>query len=148
MSAHIAMEDINTEEIDKTTTELPRYELLMWVYAHFCFKFYQDSFPKGYLNIWLEDSNIDADFIHRHTEGYVSGFKLVDIRNNEDGKPGTNIIFQIDKSHSALIPHIDIKPGESVLCFQDCDFSCEMRVSFRPSIDDTSGMVQLFGWVI
>ena len=121
---------------------------LGWVNTHFTFVLNQTVFTKGYLNIWLEYSNIDADFIHRHIDGFVSGLQLVDIRNREGGVSGTNLIYRIYTEDTASIPDMEIHPGESVIGLQDCDFSCRIIVSSRPSLDDTTGMVRLYEYEI
>ena len=122
----------------------PKFKVLAWVGTHYTFKFDQASFPKGYLNLWFEYPDIGAEFVSSHMGGFVSGFRLVAIRNREQGTPGTNVIYQVDRGHSVSVPGVDIVPGESVIGVEDCDFKCEMTVSFRPSTDHADGMVPLF----
>ena len=121
----------------------PKFKVLAWVGTHYTFKFDQASFPKGYLNLWFEYPDIGAEFVSSHMGGFVSGFRLVAIRNREQGTPGTNVIYQVDRGHSVSVPGVDIVPGESVIGILDCDFSCMMTVSFRPWVDRIDGMVPL-----
>ena len=130
------------------TSQPPKYQVLGWVGNHHVCKFEQASFPKGYLNIWLEYSNIDEGFIHRHIDGFVSGFELVAIRNREGGKEGTNLIYRLDTAHAASIPGVELLPGESAIGIMDCDFSCLMVMSFRPSLDTLEGMAEFYRWEI
>lgn len=120
----------------------------MWVGTHFTVKFDQESFPKGYLNIWFENSKIGEEFIKEHIEGFISGFKLISIRNNEFGQLGTNVIYQIDPQNRMSIPDVEFNDGESVIGVQDCDFQCMMKVSFRPSLDTLDGSIPLYEWEI
>lgn len=71
----------------------PKFEVLRWVGTHFTGKFDQASFSKGYLNIWFEYSDVGEEFFKSQMEGFISGFKLVSIRNKEFGLSGTNFIF-------------------------------------------------------
>ena len=119
----------------------------MWQGTHFTAKFEQASFPKGYLNVWLEYSNVSEETVRRQTGGFVSGFRLIAIRNEELGKRGTNIIYQIDTENHTPIPGVDFK-GESVYGIQDFDFNCKMKVSFRPSLDNVDGLILLYEWEI
>lgn len=133
---------------ERNTDLKPQFEVLMWQGTHFTAKFEQASFPKGYLNVWLEYSDVREETVRRQTEGFVSGFRLIAIRNEEFGQPGTNIIYQIDPEDHTLIPKIDIKEGESVFGIQDFDFNCLMKVSFRPSLDNLDGLIPLYEWEI
>ncbi|MCR4847738.1 MAG: hypothetical protein K5920_02660 [Bacteroidales bacterium] len=142
------MIDEMNEELERNTDQKPKFEVLMWQGTHFTAKFEQASFPKGYLNVWLEYSEIREETVRRQTEGFVSGFRLIAIRNEEFGQPGTNIIYQIDPEDHTLIPKIDIKEGESVFGIQDFDFNCIMKVSFRPSLDNLDGLIPLYEWEI
>ena len=130
------------------TNDKPKFEVLMWVGTHFTAKFDQESFPKGYLNIWFEYSKIGNEFISEHIDGFISGFKLISIRNNEFGQPGTNVIYQIDPQNRMSIPDVEFNDGESVIGVQDCDFQCMMKVSFRPSLDTLDGSIPLYEWEI
>ena len=130
------------------TNEKPKFEVLMWVGTHFTAKFDQASFSNGYLNIWIEYPMAGEEFVRNHMEGFISGFKLISIRNNECGQSGTNFIFQVDPQHHAPIPEVDLKAGESVIGVQDCDFQCMMKVSFRPSLDTLDGSIPLYNWEI
>lgn len=129
-------------------SDMPKYEVLRWVGTHFTGKFDQASFSKGYLNIWFEYSNVGEEFFKSQMEGFVSGFKLVSIRNKEFGLSGTNFIFQVDPQHYVPIPGVEFKAGESVIGVQDCDFCCIMKVSFRPSLDTFDGSIPLYEWEI
>lgn len=130
------------------TKDQPKFEALMWVGNHFTLKFDQADFSQGYLNIWFEYSNVGEEFIRRHTEGFVSGLKLISIRNKEFGLSGTNFIFQIAPQHYVPIPEVEFTAGESVIGVQDCDFSCIMKISFRPSLDTLDGSIPLYEWEI
>lgn len=132
----------------KMNLTTPEFRLLGWVGNHFVAVLDQISFKGGCLNIWLEYPNIDEGFIRRHIEGFFSGFSLVDIRNRENGMDGSNLIYRIDTEHHTVIPGIDAGPEDSVIGVMDCDFSCMMIVSFRPSPDTTDGMVELYKWEI
>ena len=125
------------------TTKI-EFEDLHWVGNHYTFKFRQDTFPAGFLNLWFEYSDLNEAFVHRHMDGHVSGFSRIAIKPQEDGQPGTNIIYMIDPVHHAPVPGVEINPGESVIGIMDCDFKCLMRMSFRPSPFTTDGMVVLF----
>lgn len=137
-----------TDTIQPTETTKPVFEVLMWQGTHFTAKFEQASFPKGYLNVWLEYSKIKEEIVKSHTEGFISGFRLIAIRNEEFGKPGTNIIYQIAPENYTPIPRVDFKVGESVFGIQDFDFKCSMKVSFRPSLDTVDGFIPLYKWEI
>lgn len=137
-----------TDTIQLTETTRPVFEVLMWQGTHFTAKFEQASFPKGYLNVWLEYSDVSEKIVREQTEGFVSGFRLIAIRNEEFGKPGTNIIYQIDPENHSSIPRVDFKEGESVFGIQDFDFNCIMKVSFRPSLDNVDGLIPLYEWEI
>ncbi len=50
--------------------------------------------------------------------------------------------------HYVPIPNVSFGVGESVLGLKDCDFKCDMKVAYRPSLDSTEEMEPLFGWVI
>lgn len=126
----------------------PKFKVLMWQGTHFTAKFDQASFPKGYLNVWLEYSDVNAETVRRQTEGFVSGFKLIAIRNKEFGESGTNIIYQIAPENYVPIPRVDFTKGESVFGIQDFDFNCMMKVSFRPSLDSVDGLIPLYEWEI
>ena len=130
------------------TNDKPKFEVLRWVGTHFTGKFDQTSFPKGYLNIWFENSKIGEEFIKEHIEGFISGFKLISIRNNEFGQLGTNVIYQIDPQNRMPIPDVKFNDGESMIGVQDCDFQCMMKVSFRPSLDTLDGSIPLYEWEI
>ncbi len=130
------------------TNDKPKFEVLMWVGTHFTGKFDQASFSNGYLNIWFEYTMIGERFIREHIEGFISGFKLISIRNNEFGQPGTNVIYQIDPQNRMPIPDVEFKEGESVIGVRDCDFKCMMKVSFRPSLDTLDGSILLYEWEI
>lgn len=130
------------------TNNKPRFEVLRWVGTHFTGKFDQASFSNGYLNIWFEYTMIGGEFISEHIDGFISGFKLISIRNNEFGQPGTNVIYQIDPQNRMSIPDVEFNDGESVIGVQDCDFQCMMKVSFRPSLDTLDGSIPLYEWEI
>lgn len=130
------------------TNDKPKFKVLMWVGTHFTCKFDQASFPDGYINVWFEYSEVGEEFIRRETEGFVSGFKLIAIRNKEFGQPGTNFIYKIDTQDYKPISEVDFEEGESVIGFMDCDFSCIMKVSFRPSLDTLDGSILLYEWEI
>ena len=137
-----------TDTIQLTEINKPKFEVLMWQGTHFTAKFEQASLPKGYLNVWLEYSDVSEKIVKSQTEGFVSGFRLIAIRNEEFGKPGTNIIYQIDPENHTPIPGVDFKEGESVFGIQDFDFNCIMKVSFRPSLDNVDGLIPLYEWEI
>lgn len=139
---------IMTNKIQPTETAKPKFEVLMWQGTHFTCKFDQASFSNGYLNVWLEYSDVNAETVRRQTEGFVSGFKLIAIRNKEFGESGTNIIYQIAPENYVPIPSVDFNKGESVFGIQDFDFNCMMKVSFRPSLDSVEGLIPLYDWEI
>ena len=126
----------------------PKIKALWWVEAHFTFKIIQETFKGGYLNIWYEYGNINEDFLHRHTDGFISGLKLVAIRNRENGEPGSNVIYEIDPCHFASIPNVQCNPGESIIGIQDCDFKCAIRVGYRPDLDNPQNIQVLFKYEI
>lgn len=143
------MEDYNTTSRNgHQLTDNIKFEVLMWCGAYFTAKFDQKSFPHGYLNIWLEYSDIDDEFVKRHTDGFVSGFRLIAIRNKEFGEKGTNIIYQVNPWLYVPIPDVQFQPTESVIGIRDCDFNCRMKVSFRPSLDNLEGLIPLYEWEI
>lgn len=90
----------------------------------------------------------ECETVRRQTEGFVSGFKLIAIRNEEFGESGTNIIYQIVPENYVPIPSVDFNKGESVFGIQDFDFNCMMKVSFRPSLDSVEGLIPLYDWEI
>lgn len=49
-----------TNMIQPTETAKPKFEVLMWQGTHFTCKFDQASFSNGYLNVWLEYSDVNA----------------------------------------------------------------------------------------
>lgn len=142
------LKDIEKNLHKEETIDKPKFEVLRWVGTHFTGKFDQASISKGYLNFWFEYSNVGEEFFKSQMEGFVSGFKLVSIRNKEFGLSGTNFIFQVDPQHYVPIPGVEFKAGESVIGVQDCDFSCIMKVSFRPSLDTLNGSIPLYEWEI
>ena len=124
----------------------PTIEVLGWCGSrnvHYTFKIKQSQFANGYLNVWLEYHNVDRDFIDSHTCGAVSGLELVDIRNGEDGGPGTSFIYKVAPSNVNSIKNVEITKGESVLGLQDCDFKCCMKIYYRPRLDTQEGMLLL-----
>lgn len=126
--------------------ERPTIEMLGWSgphNVHYTFKIRQSQFADGYLNVWVEYHNVDRDFIDSQTQGVVSGLELVDIRNDEDGEPGTSFIYKVAPSNTKSIKNVEIAEGESVLGLQDCDFNCCMRIYFRPRLDTKEGMLLL-----
>ena len=122
----------------------PRYRVLGWAGNHFFGKFDQASFRTGYLNVWLEYSDLYEGFLEKHMNGFFSGFEFVTMRSREDGQPGTNIIFRPEPGSHADIPGVEILPGESVMGIKDFDFQCRMVVSYRPSLQSVVGMVHLY----
>ena len=124
---------------------IPRYQVLGWAGGnHYFGKFDLASFRTGYLNVWLEYSDLYDEFLKRHMEGYVSGFRFVAMRSMEDEKPGTNIIFKPAPEHHADVPGVELLPSEAVIGVMDFDFNCQMVVSFRPSLHSVEGMVPLY----
>lgn len=125
--------------------QIPRYQVLGWAGGnHFFGKFDLASFRSGYLNVWLEYTDLYDGFLKRHMEGYVSGFRFVSRRSMEGGKPGTNLIFQPAPEHHVDVPGVEILPGEAVIGIMDFDFQCKMVVSYRPSLHSLEGMVLLY----
>lgn len=126
--------------------ESPTIELLGWSgpwNIHYTFKIKQSQFSDGYLNVWVEYHDVGKEFIDSQTKGVISGFELVDIRNSEDGEPGTSFIYKVVPPNYNSIKNVEIAKGESVLGVQDCDFKCRMRIYYRPRLDTKEGMLLL-----
>lgn len=126
--------------------ERPAIDVLGWSgprNVHYTFKIKQSQFAEGFLNVWVEYHNVGRDFIDEHTSGVIAGLELVDIRNDEDGEPGTSFIYKVAPSNVNSIKNVEIANGESVLGLQDCDFKCGMRIYFRQSLDTKDGMLLL-----
>lgn len=140
---------IDDDVVNKVESKIePKIDALWWVGTHFAFKIYQESFKGGYLNIWYEYGNINDDFLRWHTDGFISGLKLVAIRNCENGEPGSNVIYEIDSNHFASIPNVQHNSGESIIGIQDCDFKCKIKVGYRPSLDNPQDIQVLFEYEI
>jgi len=126
--------------------ERPTIDVLGWsgpYNVHYTFKIKQSQFAEGFLSVWVEYRNVGMEFIDKHTNGVISGLELVDIRNDEDGEPGTSFIYKVATSNMDNVKNVEIANGESVLGLQDCDFKCGMRIYFRPSLDTKDGMLLL-----
>lgn len=112
--------------------------------VYFTFKIKQKEFQNSYLNIWFEYDDLSIDFIKNHTEGVISGLRLVDIRHKESGEIGTSFLYEIAAEECPPIAGVKKEKGESVIGIQDCDFKCSIRVSFRPQFETTLGMQLLY----
>lgn len=130
----------------KKEKEKPTIEVLGWSgpeSIHYTFKIKQSQFADGYLNVWVEYNNVGKDFIETHTNNVISGLELIDIKNEEDGEHGTSFIYKVAPLNTTLIKNVEIEKGESVLGLQDCDFSCCMKVFYRPRLHTREGMLLL-----